>query len=59
MNNLEAYDLLKSNNDSVNEATKNFLELFQISQTEIEHFRYRFRGLISERKVFLLRVDKP
>ena len=52
MNNLEAYDLLKSNNDSVNEATKNFLELFQISQTEIEHFRYRFRGLISERKVF-------
>ena len=52
MNNLEAYSLLKSHNDSISDATRNFLELFQVPQTEFENFRYRFRGIISERRVF-------
>ena len=39
------------------DATKNFLELFQVPQTEFEHFRYRFRGIISERRVFRKRGE--
>ena len=57
MNNLEAYSLLKSHNDSISDATRNFLELFQVPQTEFEHFRYRFRGIISERRVFRKRGE--
>ena len=57
MNNLEAYSLLKSHNDSISDATKNFLGLFQVPQTEFEHFRYRFRGIISEHRVFRKRGE--
>ena len=52
MNNLGAYNLLKGHNENVSDATKEFLKIFQLPETEYEHFRYRFKDLISERVRF-------
>ena len=57
MNNLEAYNLLKSFNNNANDATSHFLEIFQIPQTEYQHFRYFFKGLNSQRLVVRKRGD--
>ena len=52
MNNLEGYNILKSHNNNANDTTKDFLEIFQIPQTEFQHFRYHFKELSSERSSF-------
>ena len=53
MNNLGAYNnLLKGHYENVSDATKQYLKIFQLPETEYEHFRYRFRDLISERVRF-------
>ena len=52
MNNLGAYNHLQRHNANVSDATKEFLKIFQITETEYEHFRYRFRDLVSERVRF-------
>ena len=52
MNNLGAYNHLQRHNANVSDATKEFLKIFQIPETEHEHFRYRFRDLVSERVRF-------
>ena len=52
MNNLGAYNLLQGHNENVSDATTEFLKIFQLPETEYEHFRYRFRDLISERVRF-------
>ena len=52
MNNLEAYNLLKRHNEIVSDATKDLLKIFQLPETEHEHFRSRIRDLISERVRF-------
>ena len=49
MNNQEAYNLLKSHKENITDATKDFLKIFELPETDYEHFRYRFRDLISER----------
>ena len=38
MNNLGAYNLLKGHNENVGDATKEFLKIFQLPETEYEHF---------------------
>ena len=52
MNNREAYNLRKRHNENVSDATKDFLKIFQIHETEYEHFRYSYIDLISERVRF-------
>ena len=49
MNNQEAYNLLKSHKENITDATKDFLKIFELPETDYEHFRYRFRDLISVR----------
>ena len=52
MFNLEAYNLLQRHKVNVSYATKDLLDIFQIPETKHEHFRYRFRVLVSERVQF-------
>ena len=40
MNNQEAYNLLKSHKENITDATKDFLKIFELPETDYEHFRY-------------------
>ena len=52
MHNLGASNHLQRHDANVSDATKEFLKIFQIPETEYEHFRYLFRDLVSERGRF-------
>ena len=54
--NILGYNLLNSHNNNANDTTKDFLEIFQIPQTEFQHFRYLLKEL-SERSGFLRKAN--